>query len=365
MQGKRNREALTLAEEALALLEISGNRLTPVVLKCLRLATLLDNTEAVDWLRLELRGYREGVSTDGKWEPYATWSGRIASVDQQIGQKRYWIAPIEEIEAELDIALSDLDSLRLTPVTVQETGSEQQYRYLPTVGEKIINSITAKRLEKANLIRRWKQIVACLRGALQDWLAQTAVELRYGTILEDTFDRVRTRFDEFLSRHAPAVGERLAAAYDRSYSDDPEEWSQALTSCRRALKALADAVYPPSPTPIDDHPLTDENYRSRLIQFAKEHLQSDSKGKVIEAEVDYVVNRVESLDKLANKGVHGDVDEVDLELAIVHTYLLAGELVSLLPRETIEAVGPMAPDAQSEPEATATTTRQRTRVKRT
>jgi len=356
MTSSRTQTALDLADEALAELEAQGNLLAPIVLKCLRLAGLLDHPAAADWFRCELRGYRDSVPVKPGWATYAIWSGREASLDPATNQQRYWTAPIEELEAELQITLSDLQSLQLSPVAVSESGSAQSGAVgaLPTASQKIINSIAARRAEKADLVRRYTRIRACLRGAMQDWLSRSVVELRYGSIIETSFERVRMRFDSFLSNQAPEVGRRLAAAYQRAYSDDPEEWSQALTSCRRALKALADEIYPPTDETKGGHELTDDKYRNRLIQFSTENIDSSSQEELLEAEIDSVVSRVEALDALASKGVHADVNERDLELAIVRTYLLAGDLLSLVssPDDTI-ATAPPAVDAEAAPEPNA------------
>lgn len=347
----RTSDALALAEETLQELELGRGSLTPIVLKCLRLARLLDIAEAQDWLRLELRGYREGVGVDYNWETYAIWSGRQASKTAE-GQQSYWVAPIEEIESELEMARNELQTLQLIPTSLTETGSDRTNIFLPSTAEKILNSILHQRAKKASAVTGWSHVLACLRGAIQDWLSRVVVQLRYGALVETAFQRTKQRFDAFLSMHAPDVGRRLAAAYQRAYSDDPEEWSQALTSCRRALKALADAVYPPTDAQPGGHPLTDENYKNRLIQFASERLDSERQGALITADIESVARRIDALNDLASKGVHSDVAERDLELTVVHTYLLAGELLQLLPEpEPKEQPAPPQIDEESAPAA--------------
>src|SRR5439155_14520364 len=143
------------------------------------------------------------------------------------------------------------------------------------------------------------------------------INLRYREVVETAFERSRATFDGLLLERAPEVARKLAAAYRRAYSDDPEEWSQALTSCRRAVKALADILYPPTDDQPTGRPLTEDHYRNRLIQFAAENLTSGSQTEMIEAEINLVVRRVEALDALASKGVHTDVAERDLELAVI------------------------------------------------
>jgi len=296
----------------------------------MRIARLLDNVEAEKWMRLELRGYCEDVNDGEPWTKYAEWSGRRAREDKD-GNHFYWIAPIEVVEAELQVAKKDLDALQLPSFSVSDE-AQATFNPWPTKTEKLVNLVLTKRTEKAATVSQWTRVVASLRGSMQQWLSATAINLRYREVVETAFERSRATFDGLLLERAPEVARKLAAAYRRAYSDDPEEWSQALTSCRRAVKALADILYPPTDDQPTGRPLTEDHYRNRLIQFAAENLTSGSQTEMIEAEINLVVRRVEALDALASKGVHTDVDERDLELAVIHTYLLAGELLALAPK---------------------------------
>lgn len=320
-------DALSLAEDTLERLELGAGQLTPIVLRCLRLARMLDRTAAELWFRLELQGYPLELTDDQ--ERCAIWSGRHSNKSTD-GRQMYWTIPIEDVESQLEIARKELDAQQLPSITVAETG-ERKYAITPTTSEAIIKDVSARRWVAATLINRWNHIVACLRGAIDDWLSLVVIELRYGVVVDTVFERARKRFDNLLADHAPEVGRKLSAAYQRAYADDPEEWSQALSSCRRAIKALADALYPPTDEKVDGHSLTDQDYRNRLIQFAADHIESDSQKGLVDIDIDDVVRRVEALDKIASKGVHSDINERDLELAIIHTYLLAGELLELKP----------------------------------
>ena len=77
---------------------------------------------------------------------------------------------------------------------------------------------------------------------------------------------------------------------------------------------------------------------------------------MLAVEIERAADRAEALDSLANKGVHSAVDERDLELTIVHTYLLAGQLLELLPEDvSAELLSENVGNASGEPvpEATA------------
>lgn len=154
-------------------------------------------------------------------------------------------------------------------------------------------------------------------------------QLDYGTIIDTAFDSVRERVDRHLTEHAPEAGRALSAALARATSEDPEEWSQALTSCRRALKAVADALYPAREGEVDGHKVGEDEYLNRLTQYVKEKMTSSSQREVLQEELKSLHARAESLNTIASKGIHSAADRRDLEMGIVRTYFFLGEVLAL------------------------------------
>ena len=294
-----------------------------------------------------MRGYRGNALDAGGFLPSASWSGREGLVDAD-GNQRYYVASLEEIEAELAITRGEI-AASATPVgSLQEHGAAN---YLgQTATERIVATANTRRTLAAAELRKWTRIVATVRGSLHDWLSLQIVELRYGVVLETAFDRARARVDGYLARYAPEVGRALAAALERSDSDDPEAWSQALTSCRRTLKALADSVYPATGEVVDGHKLDDEHYLNRLTEFVKQRVESDSQTEVLEEDIRLAHRQAEALNTLASKGVHSGVDEIDLEMALVRTYFLAGDILRLVEEQaTLEDQSTAVEEITAEP----------------
>lgn len=329
MDTARRSEALALAEETLSLLELGEGSLTPIVLRSLRLARLLDNIDAATWFRLELQGYKADIAS--AWGRYAGFSGRQSGPPDADGNQRYWTEPLEQVEVLLELAREELRALTL-PTNLPETSSNVN-TWQQTDAEKVLTPILTQRMFKSNEIKKWSRIVATTRGALHEWLSRVTVQLGFGVVLESAFERAKRRTDQYLAEHAPDAARAFAAAFERARSDDPEEWSQALTSSRRAVKALADAIYPASDKPIDGHELTDDKYVNRLCRFVADRLESSSKRQLIVTTIESVAARAETLNDIASKGIHARVDEHELEVTLVQTYFLCGEMLSLLEPE--------------------------------
>jgi hypothetical protein len=104
-------------------------------------------------------------------------------------------------------------------------------------------------------------------------------------------------------------------------------------SCRRILKSVADAVYPASNEPVmangKELKLTDDRYINRLLQFVSEHAGKQGTGGVLQANLTMLGARLSAIDKLASKGVHASVTMSEVEICIVQTYLVIGEIIEI------------------------------------
>ncbi|QFZ20363.1 hypothetical protein [Saccharothrix syringae] len=163
-------------------------------------------------------------------------------------------------------------------------------------------------------------------------------QLTYANVNERIFDRFRSRVDAMLAQGASALVAQFSAVYRRlrEATRDPqspvaEELAQAVTTCRRILKTVADHVLPAAPGAVAENgsPLNDSAYRNRIFQFVKDNVGSEAVAGAVKAAIGGVYERFSTLDKLANKGVHAELGVKEAEMCAIHTYLVAGELLDL------------------------------------
>ena len=132
----------------------------------------------------------------------------------------------------------------------------------------------------------------------------------------DIYERFRSRVDAALAVGAPEVLDQFTAVYRRlrDAAKDPnapvsEELAQAVTTCRRILKAVADHLLPGvrKATTDEGNSLDDAAYRNRLYEFIKQNAASDTTGEAVRAAVGGAYERFTALDKMASKGVHAEL----------------------------------------------------------
>ena len=171
-------------------------------------------------------------------------------------------------------------------------------------------------------------------AALCSWERQ----LNYANTNERIFERFRNRVDALLAAGAPDVLDQFSAVYRRlrdaaSTRGSPvgEELAQAAVTCRRILKAVADHLLPGEHGAVSGsgHALTDKDYKNRLLEFIKVEVASDTTEEALRAAVGGVFERFAAIDRLASKGVHADVGLEEAETCALHTYFVAGELLTL------------------------------------
>lgn len=128
-----------------------------------------------------------------------------------------------------------------------------------------------------------------------------------------------------------AVFRRLNEAAETNLeAESSEPLAQAVTTCRRILKAVVDVIQPVEEASRtgDGHSLSDAAYKNRLVEFLKATApQSQRHQKALSSAGRSLWERFDATDALASKGVHASIARDEAELCALNTYLLAGELL--------------------------------------
>ena len=144
------------------------------------------------------------------------------------------------------------------------------------------------------------------------------------------FDLLKNAVDDKLLDLDPELAEQLMLAFKGISSANKEEWSQALTSCRRLLEALADKLYPPNDNVINKRTFKANQYINRLWQFMSESIVSESNRDLAKMHVDYLGSWLEKNYKMTNKGVHAEVSQLEATRVVFHMYLMLSDILDYL-----------------------------------
>ncbi|MBT2520913.1 hypothetical protein [Arthrobacter sp. ISL-28] len=229
----------------------------------------------------------------------------------------------------IDAVEQHLQKLRTAagdPTAAQHMTQIDAYFYL----EKL-DKIGAKLLPQ---IAAFENILNRVRQSVHDYLVEAESELLSGQTESTLFTRGESYVVERLQQVSPDALEKYRAAEQRLSEGSPEGYAQALASCRRMIKALADALYPPSSVPIKgsdgkERILGDDQFLNRLVQYAIDKFGKNTHVKLVEETLQGLGNRLNKLNSLASKGVHQEVSVVEAESCLTWTFFLTADFLRL------------------------------------
>jgi hypothetical protein len=323
--GSRRAEALALAEELLGEIELSTLAPAAMIRKASRLARLLDDSEAMDWLSFEVGGYPdrgEGLPRDAT--AAASRSGRLVAA----GDLPKGISGTHYRTESLGRLAVIVESAQL----VLQNSSTQPH----------------ERVSMRNDAVRSQQVLDAVVGSIHSYVAEQYQELRFGSAVETAFEVVRGDVDKLLGELVPSALPMVSAAFESATSDNPEHWANAAGTCRRLLKAVADALRKPGPE-VEGRPMGDGNYINRLIDWIRENSKGDTAADIATADLAYLGDRLDAADGAGQKGAHATVDRSEASRFITGTYLLLGDVLRLAPEATARAVAEDDQHSDSEP----------------
>lgn len=175
------------------------------------------------------------------------------------------------------------------------------------------------------------------KTTIHSYVSNRYYELKLSTVPEGIFESAQSRVNKKLSEVAPKAIKQFVSVYDNLKSRSTEDWSNAVHSCRRILKTVADALYPPYPdgkTEVKRNEksikIGPDNYINRLMIYIEDHSTSEKSRDIIGSNLKYIGDRLDAIYNATTKGTHADITRRDeAERYIIYTYLLLGDILSL------------------------------------
>ena len=302
--NQQKQDAICLCEEVINGSEQSTLSLTQIIRKCLRIARFLQNREAEIWFKLELMGYNYYKIGE---DDLTLFDSIVAKSGRSTGDGKYYVESVPDMENLADIYKDELKTV------VYPSGlSEQNVNPNKIFGglDVAVMHVSHTRSNARDYLKARIPLLNKIFAEVYEWVVSTYYSLRFSNIAENIFNEARTLVETELPMISKDAAQALITANERLLSANKEEWSQGLTSCRRAMKLLADGLFPPQHEPSKDgHLLTDDKYINRLIEFVKMARISSTQKTVIQKQIDTISERIDTLNQLASKGVHGEVDK--------------------------------------------------------
>ncbi len=344
-------DAQAVSDRVLALLNGAFERLakgdvplSEIVAQAARIARLRNDFDNLQWLEMEQRP----LDTKEAWEEvFEEFAGHYGAEELQLlraeAAQKYMAERTTKVPDGLDAKseksttlAGSVRDIEANMATVNEM--IQLPEVPPGLGAMGVQKAFNEKQQVAVFAAKSKQastkVLNRIEQRVRAFLGETEKQVMFGQINADIFERNRRFVDEQLAATAPKALEQMASAYRRAEEGGAEGRSQALLSCRRALKSVADLLYPATDKPTVDgdgaeHQLTDDKWMNRLVEFVKDKLPASTSGDVLETQIDDLARRFRGLGEASSRGVHADVSEFELNQAVIQTYLTIGDLLRL------------------------------------
>jgi hypothetical protein len=231
--------AIGLAEEILSNIELSDISLSAVMLKCARLARILGDAEHRQIFNFEAGGY---PSTPSGIQPdifeLGRKSGRVYKDKNSDGQEteRMNVDSVEALEKKVENKKIALIA-SVDPNISISSANPNQVVYAP-VGNAF------ERRQISDTIEKSLKLIAKSRSYAYDYVSNVLYELMFSGVASTIFDSIAERVDLHVIEVAPKSAQKMASIRANLQSENPEDWANAVHSCRRLLQDIADALYP-------------------------------------------------------------------------------------------------------------------------
>jgi hypothetical protein len=334
-------QKLALARDLLDDIELS--RLAPeqLLLKASRLARLLEDGAVLKWLEYELRGYYD--SSD-----HLAFAERVGRVLDKVKKHGYW-APLTSLDAQAQATQIQIQQLKVPNISFAPS-SANPHEYVTGVAGSNVSKLAAPaeivlaRLQLlTTTLAQLREIQSRVIAEIHQFVVQTYHRLAFSGAAENIFLCHQREVDTLLRDNAGDVLQKIPTICSRLSESDPEAISQALSSCRRMIKAFADAVQPPEDHDVETdgvkYHIGSDKVLNRIQYFLGRYCSSRGRR-------DRIIKNLRQINDRVAKGVHTDITTDEAKALFLQTYMTLGEiLLASHAFALVEATG--APEANN------------------
>ncbi|EGB2554803.1 helix-hairpin-helix domain-containing protein [Salmonella enterica] len=315
--------ALQLIEETLKELESPKGSLLSAIQKLQRTADIINDEDTKIWCAIQLgeTKYTKPITELLKFVIEAE-NTKNKSFQENLDKR---IQELAKLGVKANIHYSDEE------LTLKNIESGGGYNNIGFIEEKYADLVRKKQGNDGTYYKNsLNQHINYVRKKAHELASQIYNQLKFSGTVSNCFDVLKNAVDDKLLDLNPVIAEQLMLAFKAISSDKEEEWSQALTTCRRLLEGLADELYPASKEKFNGRAVGQGQYVNRLWAFMDGAIQSESNKDLAKAHIDFLGSWLDKVNKLINKGVHAELDRIEAVKSVFHMYLVVADLLEYM-----------------------------------
>ena len=321
------KQGILLIEETLKELESPKGSIASAIKKLSRAGILLNENDVVIWCDIQL----------GKTEYTSVIQNFIDKFfeNNKLKTKESGKALAESQNKFNDLKLKSGRHIFDEELTAKSTEAGGGYADIGFIEEKYNDLVRRK---KGNDDTYYKTNLLNTLSVIQTIAHRYATEIyknhAFKELAESNFEVLKRNVEDVLFELNPELAEKMLLAFKAVSSDNPEEWSHALTTCRRFFEQLADTLFPPVEEKLNGRALSKGNYINRLWAFMDMSIESETNKEIAKAHVDFLGAYLQTLYKVSNKGVHAGLTRLEALKSVMHIYLMCADILKYLDKKS-------------------------------
>ena len=324
-------KALEACEKVLDGIEDNTITTESALLLCTKIARLTNDEENMIWLQYEYGGYPrniEGVVIQDA-SNIAFKKGRGYQED---GNSCIFTELASELEEKIIAQQKAVENFTTKGTSV--SGQAAVYAV-----DRLTKNVHQSTIAMVLGVTGAKKMLSLLRAQYYEYALKKQIELTFGNVATSVFMKYRERVDLAFSDLTKETLLKLQAIEGKLDSDNPEMYSQALTTCRRLFESVAvelfDKYFPgytnktyktKSGKEID---VSGDHYKNKLSAVIEKLEDKSPKKTIVGSDIMYLLDWIDNLINLQCKGVHSDITKDIAERCILHTYMCLGDILTL------------------------------------
>ena len=316
---------IDISDEILTDFELNRIPFEQILMKCSRLSRLVGDMKFNGLIEMELSGYEydhEGKLTPESWI-FGEMVGRTYHEKDKKGKVNYYMraVPVSRMESYIGNYETNILAAKDVAVSISSNSNINPY----------IHNNANERKNLQNTYDMYISLLSSIKGNIYKYVVDINYKFKFEEKIITIFEKRQNITNDKLKDICPDFSKQLISVYDNIESTNEEDWANAIHTCRRILKSVADSLYPAVEKQSKEAKikLGKENYINRLIAYIEENVKSESSKKMIGNTLDYIGKYIDSVYNTSNKGTHDKVTKEEAERCIIYTYILLGDILKI------------------------------------
>lgn len=328
----KNKQVIEACEKVIEGIEddkISGSS---VLLLCQKIARLTNDDDAMIWLNYEAGGYKcteDGKHIDSEAFKIA-WQHNRGYIEDG---KRYIFS---ELISQLENSI-EANKISLNSFSTQGASVSGEYSYVAM--NRLVGGVQASVSNLNREIESNSRRKAILMNEYYNYAHKKYISLEFGNYNIGLFEKYQIKVNNYFSTLDKNLLLKLEAIQNAMNSDNEENYSQALTTCRKLYDAIAkdlfSKVFPNftekkyktlSGKEID---ISGDHTLNQLSAVVEELEQKGTQNTIVGSDIIYLFDWLKNIYDNQCKGVHHNVTKDDAERCIIQTYISLACVIDL------------------------------------